>query len=96
MPKFGIELPHSLGKDDAKSRLERFIESYREQVTELEQSWQDDTLSFSFKTFGIKIAGDMIVSEDHIVVDGDLPFSAMMFKGKIEGEMKEKLERILS
>ena len=95
MPKFGIELPHSLGKEDAKSRLERFIESYREQVTELEQSWQDDALSFSFKTFGIKIAGDMTVTEDRLVVDGELPFSAMMFKGKIEGEMKEKLERIL-
>ena len=99
VPKFNLEIPHQLGKDEAKSRLERFSDdlqaTYKDHLSELEQSWSGDTLSFGFKTFGIRISGDMTVEEIRLLVSGDLPFSAMMFKGKIESEMRERLTKRL-
>ena len=99
MPKINFDVPHSLSADDAKEKLQKFVEAiqekFKDQVSDLEQSWQDNDLSFGFKTFGIKIAGKINVSDDKLSVDGDLPISAMMFKGKIESEIRNQLEKLM-
>lgn len=99
MPKFNFSIPHTLSADDAKSRLDRFIEALEAKadgsVADLEKKWEDNALVFGFKTYGIKIGGRMTVEENQITIDGDLPISAMMFKGKIESEIKKQLERLL-
>lgn len=96
MPKINLEIPHQHSAEDARSKLERFTESLpKEQVSDLEQTWNGNTLSFSFKTFGIKIGGDLTAAEQKLLVDIDLPFSAMMFKGKIESEVRKQLERLV-
>ena len=95
MPKINLEIPHQLSAEESRNRLERFTESLpKDQVSDLEQSWSGDTLNFSFKTFGIKIAGDLTAADEKLLVDIDLPFSAMMFKGKIESEVKKQLQRL--
>jgi putative polyhydroxyalkanoate system protein len=100
MPKFGVRVPHQLTKDEARSRLERFVEmieaKYADKVSELEQSWDDDTLKFHFKTYGIPLDGGITVSDNELNLAGNLPFAAMMFKGKIESEIRESLERIVA
>jgi len=100
MPKFGVSVPHTLTKDEARSRLERFVEmieqKYADKVSELQQSWDGDTLRFHFKTYGIPIDGNIVVSAQDLNLSGDLPFAAVMFKGKIESEIRESLERIVS
>ncbi|MGI9429789.1 MAG: polyhydroxyalkanoic acid system family protein [Bythopirellula sp.] len=95
MPKINLEIPHTLSAEEARSRLEKFTENLpKDQVSDLEQSWQDNTLTFSFKTFGIQISGDLTAEHEKMLVDLELPFSAMIFKGKIESEMKKQLERL--
>lgn len=95
MPKINLEIPHTLSAEDAKSRLERFIESMpQDQVKDVEQTWNENTLTFGFKTMGIKIAGDITAAENKMVVALEIPFAAMMFKGKIESEIKKQLERL--
>ena len=95
MPKINLEIPHQLSAEESRSRLERFTESLpKDQVSDLEQTWQENTLSFGFKTFGIKIAGDLTAEEQKLLVNVDIPFSAMMFKGKIESEIRKQLERL--
>jgi len=100
MPKFGVTVPHKLTKEEARSRLERFAEllqsKYEGKVTDLQQSWEGDTLKFSAKTFGIQLKGGIAVNDNDLKLDGDLPFAAMMFKGKIESDIKEQLERIVA
>ena len=100
MPKFGVRVPHTLTKDEARSRLERFIEvissKYSSQVGDVEQAWDGDTLNFKFKTYGIAIDGGITVAENELDLAGDIPFAAMMFKGKIESEIREQLERIVA
>jgi len=99
VPKINFEVPHSLTADDAKEKLQKFIEAiqakFKDQVSDLDQSWEGNNLVFSFKTFGFKIAGKITVHDDKLSLDGDLPFSAMMFKGKIESEMRGQLERLV-
>lgn len=99
MPKFSLEVPHTFTAEEAKSRLERFVDSlqaqYGDKVSDLQQSWDGNKLSFGFKTFGIKIAGAIEALEQKLHVTGEIPFSAMMFKGKIESEVKEKLQRLM-
>jgi putative polyhydroxyalkanoate system protein len=100
VPKFQLDVPHNLGAEQAKSRLERFIEmmqsKFQDKVSDLSQGWSGNTLNFAFKTFGIKINGAIDVQEDALKVAGDIPFAAMMFKGKIESEVRQQLERLVS
>jgi len=99
VPQLSLDIPHQLSADEAKARLQQFTEllksKYQDQVGELDQSWEGNSLAFGFKTFGIKIQGKIAIQDDKLVLDGELPFSAMMFKGKIESEIREQLERLV-
>lgn len=99
MPKFKQEVPHNLTADEARERLQHFAESLEsklgDQVKNLHQTWEGNTLDFGFRTFGINVEGKMFVADDKVTIEGNLPFSAMMFKGKIESEIRQQLERIL-
>jgi len=100
MPKFGVKVDHNLTRDEARSRLEHFIDmlqrNFGDQVKDLEQNWDGDTLKFKFKTYGIQLDGGITVDDDNLNVAGDLPFAAMMFRGKIESAIREQLERIVA
>ncbi len=100
MPKFGVRVPHELTQEEARSRLERFAESlqqkFQDQVGDLHQSWEGDTLQFQFKTYGIPLKGGITANENDLNLDGELPFSAMMFRGKIESAIREQLERLVA
>ena len=71
-------------------------EHYKDKVTDLEESWQGNQLKYSFATFGFKISGDLAVEPSEVRLNASLPFAAMMFKGKIESEIREQLERIVA
>ncbi len=100
MPAFTAEVPHSLGQQAARERLESFLqkisEKYKGQIGDLTGAWNDDVLNFAFSTYGIKISGNLAVQEDKVVMNGELPFSAMMFKGKIVGGIQDALENALA
>lgn len=101
MPSFGAEVNHSLGQEEATKRLKGFSDAlrqrYQDQVKNLEETWNDDgSLTFSFKTMGLKIGGDIHIGEEQVKLDGKLPFAAVAFKGKIEQEIRAQLERALA
>ena len=100
MPKLDFSVPHSLGKDEARSRLEAFADrvraKYEGQVKDVKQSWEGDTLCFGFRTLGSNFDGRLTIEENRLAVDGSLPFAAMMFKGKIESTIREELERLMA
>ncbi len=101
MPGFKVEVPHSLGQEEAASRVKSLLEHLRGrfegQVKDMQQIWtDDDVMQFSFKTAGLVIKGEMDVQPNSVLVHGDLPFAAMLFKGRIESSIKEELEKCLS
>ncbi len=99
MPSFDVSVPHALGREQATEKLKGFSEHIQrqmgDQVSDLEQSWEGDSLSFGFTTFGFRIAGVLDVEEESVRIHGDLPFAAAMFKGKITSSIEEQLTKIL-
>ena len=99
MPQFHVQVPHALSQQEARERLNRFVEilraKFQDSVSDLQQEWNGDSLKFSFKTFGIPLKGGIAVQEKQLDVTGDLPFTAMMFRGKIESSIREQLERLV-
>ncbi len=100
MPSFQVEVPHQLGREKAKQRLQGFLdrarELYKNQVSELSGSWTDDTLEFLMATYGFKITGKLAVEEDKVKLAGQLPFAAVAFRGKIESSFATELKRALA
>ena len=100
MPKFVTSVPHGLSQEEATERVKRFLErireKYGEQVSDLQEEWGENRGSFSFKTYGFNVKGNLLVEQEQVKVEGDLPFAAMMFKGRIESTIKENLERLLT
>ena len=100
MPSLTITAPHSLGTEEATSRLKAFFtklkERHGDKLSNLEESWSDNNLAYSFSTYGFNIKGDVAVEPNEVKVNGVLPFAAMMFKGKIEQSVREELEKLLA
>lgn len=100
MPKLNVTVPHQLDQAAATTRLQGILakmkERYEGQISDLKEEWQGNVLNFAFKTFGFNIKGAMHVEPQEVKVEGDLPFAAMMFKGKIEQELKTTLGRWLT
>lgn len=99
MPKISVTVPHQLGQQEAADRLKGFLaklkDKHQGQVSNLEEEWTDNGLKFSFKSFGFQFQGTGVLEASDVKLDVDIPFAAMMFKGKIESEMRETLTRVL-
>ncbi len=100
MPSFKSEVPHTLGKEQAVERLRSFLdgvaEKYKDQVSKLDGEWSDNVLDFALTTFGFSITGKLTVEENVARLEGQLPFAAVAFRGKIEQGITSELERELS
>lgn len=100
MPSYEFSVPHSLTREQAVEKLQHFTDRLKEkmgdQVSDLEQTWEGDRTTFGFTTFGFRITGSVDVQDDAVHVEGELPFAAAMFKGKIVSEFKEQLDKVLS
>ena len=99
MPQFTVTVPHQMQQSEATERVQalvdRIVQSQGGQVEVFEQSWSDNELRFGFKTFGVRLTGTMTVGPQDVRVVGDLPFAAMLFKGKIESGIEQQLQKML-
>jgi hypothetical protein len=99
MPALKMSFPHQLGREAAQervqARLAQLMERHGDKVSNLRQSWADNVLNFGFTTYGFAIQGNATVEENDVRLDAQIPFAAMMFKGKIEQTMREQMAKIL-
>ncbi len=100
MPSFSTEVPHQIGQEDATNRLKGFMDKvrnrYKDQVSDLSESWEENVLTFAFKSYGFKISGTLTVEDAAARLDGKLPFAAVAFKGKIQQSIATELEKVLA
>ncbi len=100
MPKISIEVPHELEKEVATERLKGLMahvkERYASQISDLQESWDDDGMNFGFKAYSFPVSGKLTVDQTRAHLDANLPMAAMMFKGRFETAFREELQKLFS
>jgi Putative polyhydroxyalkanoic acid system protein (PHA_gran_rgn) len=99
-----VNIPHKLGKDEAKRRIVEGFGQMRQQMTgglgavaSFQDRWEGDRLHFEGGALGQKITGRLDVLADSVRVEIDLPeiLAAMadMISGRLQKEGQKLLEK---
>jgi hypothetical protein len=100
MPALKLNFPHQLGREVAQTRLRGLLDKVKarhgDKVSDLRESWAENVLNFGFRTYGFNVEGVVTVDDSEVRLDGQIPFAAVMFKGKIEQELRDTMGRVLA
>jgi hypothetical protein len=99
MPKLSMSVPHTLPREEVERRLKGLLDKIKERhgdkFSNFKEEWGASSGTFSFTTYGFNVKATATAEENQVKLDAELPFAAMMFKGKIEQEVRETLTRVL-
>ena len=91
--KMKIDVPHRLGKQEAKTRLDTGFARLQQEIAgkpvKVEQSWNGDTMDFRAGVLGQAVSGRLSVDEDRVHIEIDMPW----LLAKLAGGMKERLTK---
>lgn len=100
MSSLNLNIQHNLSKEEALSRIKNLLaklkEDQKDVVTDVQENWQDNKGSFSFKAKGFNLAGDIVVNDGNVEINSDLPFAVSFFKGAISDMITKKTKELLS
>jgi len=96
MPQLSMQIPHTLGREEATRRIQEQLPKVRGRLTDLDEQWQEHTLTFHFKAMGFKVDGTLAVADTTADINVDLPMAAMMVKGMIEQRVRQELGAVLA
>lgn len=100
MPSLKVSVPHGLSQEEATRRLKNFINEmkaqYGNQAGNLQESWTGNIGKFSMDVMGMALSGVLNIEPDQVHVEAQYPMAAMMFKGKIESTLREKISQLLA
>jgi len=100
MPRMRIVVPHNnLGKQEAlvriKSLLRELKAQYKDQVQILQENWSGNKGTLSFSVKGFSISGELVVEDHQVRLNGNLPWAALPFRGKIESTIRGQVVKLL-
>jgi putative polyhydroxyalkanoate system protein len=93
-----INIPHSLGKEEARRRLETGFEKIQDQFAKqatVEKTWDGDHMTFTAIAMGQTITGTMDVLEEAIRLDIVLPGFLGMLAGKVRDKVQKQGQLLL-
>jgi Putative polyhydroxyalkanoic acid system protein (PHA_gran_rgn) len=94
-----VTIPHRLGKDEAKRRLQAGFSNVRSQVSNsfatLTDVWAGDHLDFQAKLLGQSTTGSVDVADDHVRLEVQLPWMLAMLANKAKALVKRKGQLML-
>jgi hypothetical protein len=100
MPKIHLSVPHALGEEEAKKRVVNLLADSRAQfgghISDITEAWTGCVDSFSFRALGFSVTGKLEVQAIQLVIDIDLPFAALPFKGRVESEILTHARQLLA
>jgi Putative polyhydroxyalkanoic acid system protein (PHA_gran_rgn) len=88
-----VDLPHQLGKDEARRRIADNIHKLQEQIpggAKVQSGWTGDQLNLSVQALGDSVQATVEVEEAKVHVKMLLPGLLGMFAGPIQAIMKSK------
>ena len=95
MARLLLQIPHTLGREEATRRIKEQIPKVRDQVADLDEQWQDHTLTFHFTKMGLKFGGVLAVEDAVANLDLDLPFLANPWKAEIAQGARQQIGALL-
>lgn len=99
MPTSTLQIPHQLGITESKLRISKFAQAVRQNpgmATDIQDSWSENSGTFSFKVFGMAISGNVEVQPNNVQIEISYPLAAVPFKSRIEQEILGKAQALLS
>lgn len=100
MSSLNLNIPHNLSKEEALSRIKNLLaklkEDQKDVVTNVQENWQGNKGSFSFKAKGFNLAGGIVVNDSNVEINSDLPFAVSFFKGAISDMITKKTKELLA
>lgn len=93
-----IDLPHKLGKDEARRRIADNIHRLQEHIpggATVHSSWSGDRLDLSVQAMGEQVHGQLDVREALVNVKLALPGMLGMFSGIVAGVLKSQGGQLL-
>src|SRR5215210_6831833 len=94
-----VSLPHRLGKNEAKRRLQAVFGSARTNFTGFftfqDETWNCDQLNFNLSALGQAAAGSVDVAEDHVKIEVTLPWLLAKFAEKAQAMIQKQGQLML-
>jgi len=97
-----VSIPHSLGKDEARRRIEEGFGRMRQQMTggmgamlSFQERWEGDRLNFEGGGLGQKVTGRLDVLPDSVRLEVDLPEILAAIADKIAGKLQTEGQKLL-
>lgn len=81
-----VSIPHQLGKDEARRRLETGFGTLKQQfgqhLTSIQDTWSGDRMDFKLAAMGQQVTGFLVVKQDTVDLEVNLPFLLAMMADK--------------
>src|SRR5438309_6315126 len=93
-----VDLPHSLGKDEARRRIANNIHKLQEHIpggAKVESGWAGDQLNLSVHALGDSVQSTIDVEEAKVRVTALLPGLLGMFAAPIQAMLQKKGDLLL-
>ncbi|MBM0207586.1 polyhydroxyalkanoic acid system family protein [Micromonospora sp. STR1s_5] len=94
-----VEIPHQLGREGARHRLQSGIgqlkTKFGDKVTSVEDSWTGDHLDVTIRAMGQEIAAGLDVEADHVRLEVKLPWMLAMLAEKAKGFIRKEGQILL-
>lgn len=88
-----VELPHSLGAEEAKRRMQGSIGRLKDHIpggAAVQSGWSGDRMNLGVKAMGQDVRATLDVEDKLIRVQLDLPPMLSLFRGQIEGLLRKQ------
>lgn len=94
-----VDLPHSLGAEEAKRRMQGGIGKLKDHIpgggAQVESSWQGDRMNLRVEAMGQEVSGHIDVHETKVTLELMLPGFLAMFAGPIEAMLRNRGTELL-
>ena len=101
-----VSIPHALGKDEARQRIEKGFGQLRQQMAggvggvlggmvAFQERWEGDRLHFEGTGLGQKMTGRLDVRDNAVEIQLDLPEILAAIADRITGKLKTEGQKLL-
>src|ERR1700722_7595984 len=94
-----LSIPHKASQTDAVAKIKKMIADAKthlaDQVSNIQEEWHDNALTFAFTAQGKNISGTLTVLDKVFNLDVKLPLMLRMFEGRIKSMVEEQGKQML-